>query len=150
MTAQTVMDTVKASVQESWPGEKVYTNYLPKDFKRPSFALELQKDEWTDANSVLVKRTVTLLLTGFVEKDAYGDSAREILNQRMEIACGLFSQGWLSVDDRAVSVRMVRGTGAPDFFEVTLMFTWMDARPNATDDQVPLMRDYELEIATKE
>ena len=61
-----------------------------------------------------------------------------------------FSQGWLSVDDRAVSVRMVRGTGAPDFFEVTLMFTWMDARPNATDDQVPLMRDYELEIATKE
>lgn len=28
MTAQTVMDTVKASVQESWPGEKVYTNYL--------------------------------------------------------------------------------------------------------------------------
>ncbi len=150
MTAQTVMDTVKASVQESWPGEKVYTNYLPKDFKRPSFALELQKDEWTDANIVLVKRTVTLLLTGFVEKDAYGDSAREILNQRMEIACGLFSQGWLSVDDRAVSVRMVRGTGAPDFFEVTLMFTWMDARPNATDDQVPLMRDYELEIATKE
>ena len=150
MTAQTVMDTVKASVQESWPGEKVYTNYLPKDFKRPSFALELQKDEWTDANIVLVKRTVTLLLTGFVEKDAYGDSARDILNQRMEIACGLFSQGWLSVDDRAVSVRMVRGTGAPDFFEVTLMFTWMDARPNATDDQVPLMRDYELEIATKE
>ena len=150
MTAQTVMDTVKASVQESWPGEKVYTNYLPKDFKRPSFALELQKDEWTDANIVLVKRTVTLLLTGFVEKDAYGDSAREILNQRMEIACGLFSQGWLSVDDRAVSVHMVRGTGAPDFFEVTLMFTWMDARPNATDDQVPLMRDYELEIATKE
>ena len=150
MTAQTVMDTVKASVQESWPGEKVYTNYLPKDFKRPSFALELQKDEWTDANIVLVKRTVTLLLTGFVEKDAYGDSAREILNQRMEIACGLFSQGWLSVDDRAVSVRMVRGTGAPDFFEVTLMFTWIDARPNATDDQVPLMRDYELEIATKE
>ena len=142
MTAQTVMDTVKASVQESWPGEKVYTNYLPKDFKRPSFALELQKDEWTDANIVLVKRTVTLLLTGFVEKDAYGDSARDILNQRMEIACGLFSQGWLSVDDRAVSVRMVRGTGAPDFFEVTLMFTWMDARPNATDDQVPLMRDY--------
>lgn len=150
MTAQTVMDTVKASVQESWPGEKVYTNYLPKDFKRPSFALELQKDEWTDANIVLVKRTVTLLLTGFVEKDAYGDSAREILNQRMEIACGPFSQGWLSVDDRAVSVRMVRGTGAPDFFEVTLMLTWMDARPNATDDQVPLMRDYELEIATKE
>ena len=92
MTAQTVMDTVKASVQESWPGEKVYTNYLPKDFKRPSFALELQKDEWTDANIVLVKRTVTLLLTGFVEKDAYGDSAREILNQRMEIACGLFSR----------------------------------------------------------
>ena len=150
MTSQTLTDAVKARIQENWKGEQVYTNYLPKDFKRPSFALELQKDEWTDANIVLIKRTVTLLLTGFVEKDAYGDSAREILNQRMETACGLFSQGWLPADDRAVSVRTVRGTGAPDFFEVTLIFTWMDGRPNVTADQTPLMEHYELEIATKE
>lgn len=133
MTSQTLIDAVKARIQENWKGEQVYTNYLPKDFKRPSFALELQKDEWTDANIVLVKRTVTLLLTGFVEKDAYGDSAREILNQRMEVACGLFALGFLLVDDRAVSVRAVRGTGAPDFFEVTLIFTWMDQRPGYHD-----------------
>ena len=155
MTVQLLMDGVKAAVQGRWPGEEVYTNYLPKDFKRPAFALELQKDEWTDANLLLVRRTVTLLLTGYVETDAYGDSGREALNQRMEAACGLFARGFLPVEDRALSVRTVRGAGAPDFFETTLIFTWMDGRPAGTgpDDpsvEVPLMAHYELNRLTKE
>lgn len=155
MTSQTLMDTVKASVQNRWPGEEVYTNYLPKGFKRPSFALEMQKDEWVDVNIVLVRRTMTLLLTGFVSIDAYGDSAREVLNGRMEAACGLFAQGWLPVDDRAVQVQTVRGTGAPDFFEVSLIFSWIDGRQEMGDSdvppvQAPVMEHYQLNITTKE
>ena len=155
MTIQMLMDAVKARIQKRWPMEKVYTNYLPKDFNRPSFALELQKEETADINIALVQRTATMLLTGYVETDAYGDSARERLNQRMEAACGLFAQGYLRVDDRAIRVRTVRGTGAPDFMEVTLIFTWMDARPVFTDPDdpsvdVPLMEHYELNISTEE
>lgn len=155
MTTQALMDAVKARVQEHWPGEEVYTNYLPKDFKRPSFALELQKEETADVNIALVRRTVTLLLTGYVETDDYGDSAREALNQRMEAACGLFARGYLPVEDRAIQVQTNRGTGAPDFIEVTLIFSWMDGRPALTDpdvppSDVPLMEHYELNISTKE
>lgn len=155
MTTQALMDAVKARVQRCWPGEEVYINYLPKDFKRPSFALELQKEETADANLFLVNRTVTLLLTGYVEVDAYGDSAREALNQRMETACGLFAQGYLQVEDRAIPVKTVRGNGAPDFFEVTLTFSWMDGRPAFTDpdappNDAPFMKHYELNISTKE
>lgn len=155
MTTQTLMDAVKARVQEHWPGEEVYTNYLPKDFKRPSFALELQKEETVDVNIALVRRTVTLLLTGYVETDAYGDSAREKLNQRMEDTCGLFTQGYFPVEDRAIQVQTNRGTGAPDFIEVTLIFSWTDGRPDFTDpdippSDVPLMEHYELNISTKE
>ena len=155
MTTQALMDAVKARVQEHWPGEEVYTNYLPKDFKRPSFALELQKEETADVNIALVRRTVTLLLTGYVETDDYGDSAREVLNQRMEDACGLFAQGYFPVEDRAIQVQTNRGTGAPNFIEVTLIFSWLDGRPSHTDPDVPpsdvsLMEHYQLNISTKE
>ena len=155
MTTQALMDAVKTRVQGRWPGEEVYTNYLPKDFKRPSFALELQKDERTDINIALVRRTVTLLLTGFVAVDAHYDSSREHLNQRMEAVCGLFAQGYLPVEDRAVSVQVNRGTGAPDLIEVTLVFSWMDGRPVYTEPghppgDVPLMEHYALNISTKE
>ena len=149
MTIQALMDAVKTAVQERWPGEPVYTNFLPKDFKRPSFALELQKDEWTDANFFLVQRSATLLLTGFVVTDAYGDSSREELNRRMETACALFARGWLPVEDRAVPVRTVRGLGAPDFFEATLVFSWMDGRPGAGGPEDPQMEHYELNITSK-
>ena len=155
MTSQALMDAVKGRVQGHWPGEEVYTNYLPKDFKRPSFALELQKEETADVNISLVRRTVALLLTGYVEADAYGDSDREALNQRMEAVCGLFARGYLPVEDRAIQVQTNRGTGAPDFIEVTLIFSWMDGRPAYTDpdvppSDVPLMEHYELNILTKE
>lgn len=155
MTTQALMDAVKARVQGHWPGEEVYTNYLPKDFKRPSFALELQKEETADVNIALVRRTVTLLLTGYVETDDYGDSAREVLNQRMEDACGLFAQGYFTVEDRAIQVQTNRGTGAPNFIEVTLIFSWLDGRPSHTDpdvppSDVPLMEHYQLNISTKE
>lgn len=155
MTTQLLTDAVKRRMQERWPGEEIYTDYLPKDFKRPSFALELQKEEIADLNIALVERRVTLLVTGFVKTDAYGDSDREKLNQRMEDACGLFAQGALPVGNRSIPVRTVRGTGAPDFFELTLLFSWVDERPGCSDDGVgpggtPLMEHCELNITTKE
>lgn len=150
MTVQNLMKAVAARVKGCWPGEEVYTNYLPKDFKRPSFALELQKDEWTDVNIALIHRTVTLLLTGFVATDAYGDSDRDVLNQRMETACGLFACGALPVEDRAIRVQTIRGTGAPDFFEVTLIFSWIDGRPDTIAQDAPRMEHFELNITVKE
>lgn len=155
MTTQALMDAVKARVQGRWPGEEVYTNYLPKDFKHPSFALELQKEETADVNIALVRRKVTLLLTGFEAVDAYHDSSREALNQRMEAACGLFARGYLPVEDRAIQVQTNRGAGAPDFMEVTLVFSWVDGRPACPDPDnppggAPLMERYELNISTKE
>ena len=151
MTAQALMDAVKASIQGYWPKDPVYTNYIPKDFKRPSFALELQKDDWTDGNLFLIQRSVSLLLSGYVETNAYGDSAREALNQRMESACELFARGWIQVEDRAVHVRTVRGLGAPDFFEITLIFSWLDGRPGSDPDDgsAPLMEHFVLNISTE-
>ena len=145
----TLMAAVEAAVKAKYPGEPVFTDVLPKDFKRPSFALECQKNETADVNQFLVQRAVTVLLTCFVEVNAYGDSSREALNGRMDALCALFGQGYLRVGDRALRVQTDRGIGAPDFAEVTLVFTWTDARPayqdpNAPGSGVPRMTEFEI------
>lgn len=147
MTVQTLMEAVKAGVRECWPGEEIYTNYLPKDFKRPSFALECQKTETTDVNPFLVQRTVIVLLTCFVPVNAYGDSSRKALDQRMDALCARFAQGCFQVNDRAVRVQTDRGTSAPDFAEVTLTFAWLDKRPACKDPNasgIPKMEIFEI------
>lgn len=142
-----LMSAVEAAVSAKYPGEPVYTDELPKDFKRPSFALECQKNETADVNPFLVQRTVTVLLTCFVEVNAYGDSSREALNRRMDTLCAHFGQGYLQVEDRALRVQTDRGVGAPDFAEVTLTFTWVDGQPayqnpNAPGSGIPKMEHF--------
>lgn len=142
-----LMDAVENTVKTQYPGEPVYVDALPKDFKRPSFALECQKNETAALNPFLVQRTVTVLLTCFVEVNAYGDSSREALNSRMDTLCAHFAQGYLQAGDRAIHLQADRGTGAPDFAEVTLTFTWVDGRPeyqdpNAPDSGIPRMEDF--------
>lgn len=147
VTLNQLMDAVAAEVTAQYPGEPIFTDQLPKDFKRPSFALECQKNETAGLNPFLVQRTVALLLTCFVELNAYHDSSREALNGRMDALCAHFAQGYLRVGDRAVRLQTDRGTSAPDFAGVTLLFSWVDGRsgyqdPNAPDSGIPKMRDF--------
>lgn len=142
-----LMDAVETTVKTRYPGEPVFVDYLPKDFKRPSFALECQKNETTDVNPVLVQRSVTVLLTCFVEMNAYYDSSREELNRRLDRICTQFAQGFLSVGERKIKVQANRGKGAPDFAEASLVFTWTDQRrdeydPNDPAGPIPRMEDF--------
>lgn len=104
-------------------------------FRRPSFTLECQKAEQSDVNIGLVRRSVTLLVTCYVEADAYHDSSRKALNQRQDTVMGLFAQGFFQVEDRALTVQANRGLGNPDFAEVSAVFQWMDARPGCQDPE---------------
>ena len=159
MKLNTLMDAVKETVERGFPGVPVYTDYLPKDFKRPSFALECRKEETADLNIALVKRTVTVALTCLEAVNDYGDSSREALNGRMDALEDLFARGYLQVEDRAVQVQTNRGTGNPEFAEVQAVLSWSDQRPGWHDPEdpddpvsagVPLMEDYQLTVTTKE
>ena len=77
LTTNTLMNAVEAELKRLYPGEPVYYDELPKDFRRPSFTLECQKAEQSDVNIGLVRRSVTLLVTCYVEADAYHDSSRK-------------------------------------------------------------------------
>ena len=76
-----------------------------------------------------------LLVTCYVEADAYHDSSRKALNQRQDTVMGLFAQGFFQVEDRALTVQANRGLGNPDFAEVSAVFQWMDARPGCQDPE---------------
>lgn len=115
MDASDVMARVKAILEETFQ-EPVFVDRLPKDFKRPSFALELQKTEMADLNLFLVRKTTTVLITGFVDVDYYHDSSREELGLRQDPGDGSVSRavhgsGRVSSHDRSE-----QGNGRPGLF----------------------------------
>ena len=133
MNAAQLLAKINEVIGAEFHGIPIYYDQLPKDFKRPSFALELQKDSFEDLNIALVRKTVTVLVTGFVETNAYYDSSREELNHRQERVLELFSAPSMQVEDRYPTVTANKGKGAPDFFEVEVTFSWSDTRPGYHD-----------------
>lgn len=142
MTANELMDAVEMRVREVYPKDPIYRDILPKDFKRPSFTLECQKDDEEDANAVLVRRSVTLLLTCFTEVNAYSDSSRNALNERLDQVMGLFRTP-IFVQGRALLVQARKGSGDPQASEVSLTFHFMDGRISArAEDEAPNMEHF--------
>lgn len=158
MKLNALMDAVEAAINARYPGEPVYRDMLPKDFRRPSFTMECQKVERTGVNIGLEQETVTLLVTCYAAVDAYNDSSREELNGRQESIQDIFAAGFLRVEDRRVWVQTDRGTGSPEAAEVTAVFTWMDVRPGYQDPEnpgqgpggAPMMEQFEVNVSRKE
>ena len=99
-----IMEAVEKGLNRLYPGEPVYWDYLPKDFKRPCFALECPRTAGTDLNAALVRREADILVTCMVKTDAYGDSSRKELTRRQMTLLGLFLPGYIRVKDRAPRV----------------------------------------------
>ena len=152
MKTNDIIQAVETAIGRIYPGEKVYKDELPEKFKRPSFALECQKDDWTDAGIGLVRHEMTLCITCFVQVNAYSDSSREALNERQDAVMGIFGQGYLQVGGRALHVQLSQGMGAPDFAEVKAVLSWFDARPGVQDPEeaaAPRMENYELNVTDR-
>lgn len=159
MKLNELMAAVEAELGARYPGEPVYWDMMPKEFKRPSFTLECQKEEETDVNIGLIRRTVTLLVTCYVAVDAYGDSSREALNERQEGVQAIFGRGYIPVGGRSLGVQANRGAGSPEVAEVTAVFSWVEARPGYQDPEkpatpetggAPVMEQFKLNVSGKE
>lgn len=143
MNSSDVLRLVKETLEQTFQ-EPVYVDQLPKDFARPSFAVELAKTECADLNFFLVRKTATVLITGFVAVDAYHDSSRDALNLRQDQLMHLFAGGRLRVGGIYPAVTANKGTGNPDFLEVQLEFSWNDERPGSPEPEAPTMEHYTL------
>lgn len=136
-----LMEAVETELNRMYPGEPVYWDYLPKDFKRPCFTLECPRTAGTDLNAALVQREADILVTCLAKADAYGDSSRKELTCRQGAVLDLFAQGFLRVKDRAVKVKGEKGEQTPDMAAVTALFSWADERPGYTDPEAPYEPD---------
>ena len=153
MCVNDILQAIEQRIQARYPGEPIYRDSLPKGFERPSFALECVKEELTDVNIGLVRRSATVSVLCFVDVDAYGDSSREALNQRKDGILAIFGRGVLTVGDRSITVSAQKGEGDPALAAVSAAFTWMDARPGYTDSEAqtpetggaPLMEHFEID-----
>lgn len=156
MDCNDIMRAMEARLKEKYPEDKVYWDRLPKEFSRPSFTLELQKNETADANLFLVRRTAVVLVTIWVEVNAFYDSSREELNDRQDQVLALFSKP-LKVGDRTLLPMVQKGEGTPELSEAAVTFQWMDDRPGFVDEDtapesesgVPLMEDFALQVGTQ-
>ena len=137
METGALMDAVEQALRARFPGENVYRDRLPKDFQRPSFALELEKTETAAVNIGLVRKTAAVLVTCFTEVDAYGDSSREELDRRGEAVLDLLAGRVWQVGDRCPAVRVGKGLGGPDLVEARAEFSWVDVRPGYRDPDAP-------------
>lgn len=135
-----IMEAVEKGLNRLYPGEPVYWDYLPKDFKRPCFALECPRTAGTDMNAVLVQREADILVTCMAKADAYGDSSRKELARRQSAVLDLFAQGFLRVKDRAVKLSGEKGEQTPELATVTGLFSWVDERPAYVDPEAQIGR----------
>jgi len=151
MRANDILETVKAAIEAAFAGEKVYTDYLPKDFERPASAIELREETVADANIGLVRRTVVLGITVFTAVNEYYDSDRLELNRRQRVILDLLGPGCVAVGGRSIGLRAQRGATTPDYAEILLTFEWVDARPGYVDPEdpaqtadIPTMQNFEI------
>lgn len=157
MDINTVIRAVKARLEEQWPGETVYEDLLPNGFTRPSFLVEFVSLTERDVNAALIRRETSIRITCYTETDAYYDSVRAELNERLNRCIGLFSRGSFAAGDRYLHVGSAAGTTEADYAQATILLYWVDGRPDnrAAEEPpppegggIPKMEHYQLQILT--
>ena len=157
ITPNDILDELKELVREKFPGEEVYLNLAPTDFKRPSTLIELEgcKGSVGYGCSVIELRPVVRLTT-FVPVDEYHHSHLKALHLRQMALLGLFLPGYIRVGDRAVKVAMEEAEdrivldGGWDFDTVTVPLVYTLDRSDFEEiRQLPLMEELHTRLEVK-
>lgn len=105
ITNNDIADAIAALVEEAFPGEPVYRNFVPADFKRPSTLIELADGKYFPNMACgIVEVRPVFALTTFVKVDPYHQQDTTELITRQMTLMGLFMPGYVRVKDRAPHV----------------------------------------------
>jgi hypothetical protein len=123
----------------------VHVKKCPKDFKRPSFYIEFIKVSPRDICRITVEKTTYLTVTCFTPLDDSGNADKEELADLQDSVMQLFSQGYVKVIDRAITVKASTGGMDDDRAYVDLQFEYFD---NRTDEKeiAPIIASVETRI----
>lgn len=113
MNSTEILDAVNARLLEKWPERTVYINVCPEDYERPSFWLEVTRDDRTPVTQRMTKRNVQIRLTLHDEADEHYDISWASLADRPGVSSAIFVVHELKNIDllveerRKISVRSV-------------------------------------------
>ncbi|MCI8915505.1 MAG: hypothetical protein HFF26_02395 [Oscillospiraceae bacterium] len=142
ITNNDIADAVAALVEKAFPGEKLYRDFTPSGFERPSNLLEISGGKfYPNAGCGAVELRPQFTLTTFVEVDPYHQQDDQELTRRQMTLLGLFLPGYVKVRDRAPRVldegEMENGL---DFAAVTVTLSYtLDRREFMDIQQTPDM-----------
>lgn len=142
VTPQDIIDVLKARVEALFPGEEVYTNRQPTDFKRPSTGIFLRKYSIDPGIApALVGLAPVIELTAFAKADAYHYSDTGELGRRQLALTSLLLPGYLKVKDRAPKVTALKMEPGLDYASVVATFQYaVDRREFLEQDPAELMK----------
>lgn len=102
ITNNDIADAIAALVEKAFPGEKLYRDFTPSGFERPSNLLEISGGKfYPNAACGAVELRPQFTLTTFVEVDPYHQQDDQELTRRQMTLLGLFLPGYVKVRDRA-------------------------------------------------
>ena len=134
LSLDSILQAVKISVEDRFPGETCYKNMVPTQFSRPSFLVEFVKSTMQDASAHVLQVTASIKVTAFVEVDAYYNSQVEDLACRLISLQELFCGCSIQAEDRLIHFGTAQGSiPGLDFAECTFEATYMDQRPSSTE-----------------
>lgn len=106
ITNNDLADAIAALVEQAFPGEKLYRDFVPSGFERPSNLIQmLDGKAFPDFSCWSMDIRPRFMLSTFVPVDPYdhGD-AMELVRRQMSLL-GLFLPGYIKVKDRAPHVQ---------------------------------------------
>lgn len=105
ITNNGIKDAVAALVEAAFPGEKLYRDFTPSGFERPSNLMKISGGKiYPNFSCGAVELRPQITLTTFAEVDPYHQQNDDELTRRQMTLLGLFLPGYIRVGDRAPHV----------------------------------------------
>lgn len=102
ITNNDIADAIAKLMEEAFPGETLYRDFVPTGFERPSNLLQLLDGKaHPNFSCGSVEIRPRFMLSTFVPVDPYDHGDAMELTRRQMILMGLFLPGYIKVKDRA-------------------------------------------------
>lgn len=104
MGIEDIVTEINRLIVEEWPERPVYRDFMPKDFERPSFFLEVKKTTIEPMNARLIHENHVVAAVIFEAVDESGAADNTVLLETRERLQRLFLSGKLKVGDRYLNI----------------------------------------------
>lgn len=144
MNSTEILDAVNARLLEKWPERTVYINVCPEDYERPSFWLEVTRDDRTPVTQRMTKRNVQIRLTLHDEADEHYDISWARLNNDVSACLKLMMQV-LHVGARRLLPQLQSMPRDVDRAAILLNFEFIESNEE-TAPEIPTADSYQISV----